>query len=62
MHSAVKLCAQYIDDEKEGSAHSFTAHCCVDIKEAAVLYLYLYLYLSVCVFVAVQRCACVCGD
>ena len=61
MHSAVKLCALYIEDEIEGSAHSFTAHCCVDIKEGSSI-VFVFECLCLCVFVAVQRCACVCGD
>ena len=60
MHSAVKLCALYIEDEIEGSAHSFTAHCCVDIKEGSSI-VFVFGCLRLCICSSAKVCMCVWG-
>ena len=62
MHSAVELCALYIEDEIEGSAHSFTAHCCVDIKEgSSIVFVFVFECLCLCICSSAKVCMCVWG-
>ena len=64
MHSAVKLCALYIEDEIEGSAHSFTALCCVDIKEgSSIVFVFVFVFecLCLCICSSAKVCMCVWG-